>query len=584
MSSPLFRKLLFTTVGLIAATVLLLDYFITGLVSDRETQTVQHRLESEARILAVEIASGLVPPVDQALARMEQRSRARITIIGRNGAVFADSQHDAATMENHASRPEVLQALSGKTGAAVRQSATIGRDLCYVALPPERAPFGDFILRLAVPLEEIRQSVSAIRKRLYGISLLTALAAMVTAYLFSARFTGRVNALQQFSGRLSEGHFPASLTDPASDELGQLAKSLNRMATRLHEAMDRLSLESSNRDAILRAMVEGVLALDKQLRVTFCNEAFLRIAGAGETAPIGQSLVSVVRDPELSRIVEQAISKGATVRKRLLLSGDRSFEVTAGPLAGGAGVLVLFYEVTALERLERMRRDLVANVSHELRTPLTAIQGCAETLLDGAIEHPDHSRRFVEIIRSHSERLGNIASDLLVLSEIETGSERRPPELVSVPDAIQAAVNTVEPHARDRNIDLRLNAIPPANIRGYRVRLEQALVNLLDNAIKFNRPGGFVQAEAHVEGRWVRISVADNGVGIPALDQPRVFERFYRVDKSRSREVGGTGLGLAIVKHAAESMGGRVTLESAVGRGSKFSLHLPLAPAGPDQA
>ncbi len=265
---------------------------------------------------------------------------------------------------------------------------------------------------------------------------------------------------------------------------------------------------------------------------------------------------------------------------QLAAAEGRTFEVQAAPLElrSGRGAIAILHDVTDLERLERVRRDFVANVSHELRTPLAAIQGYAETLLDGGLEDQEHNRRFIEIIKAHSVRLNNIAADLLALSELESGDPAPAPERVSVQDAVEAAIAAVESEAVLRKVQVHRTLPPGEYVSGRKMRVEQVLVNLLDNAVKFNRPGGEVWIEAaRLEGGKVRISVADSGIGIPSEDLPRIFERFYRVDRARSRAAGGTGLGLSIVKHAVERMGGSITAESQLGKGSKFTVTLPAA-------
>ena len=281
-------------------------------------------------------------------------------------------------------------------------------------------------------------------------------------------------------------------------------------------------------------------------------------------------------------MLSRVLVTGQLQKQRLQLAAadGRSFEVQAAPLEARArrGVIAILHDITDLERLERVRRDFVANVSHELRTPLAAIHGYAETLLRGALEDKENNRKFVEIIQAHAVRLNNIAADLLVLSELESGERLPPSERIPVREAIEAALRSVEPEARIRAVTVRRGEITAESVSGQRIRLEQAMVNLLDNAIKFNKPGGEVRIEAppSAEGK-IRICVADNGIGIPSDDLPRVFERFYRVDKARSREVGGTGLGLSIVKHVVERMGGSVAVESELGKGSNFMIELPAA-------
>jgi two-component system phosphate regulon sensor histidine kinase PhoR len=368
-------------------------------------------------------------------------------------------------------------------------------------------------------------------------------------------------------------------SNPSRDELEALERSLRRLAPYIRELTQRIGLENARRENILGSMAEGVLSVDSDLRVIFCNKLFAQTVGATYPVPEQTPLLEVTRDPALVEIIKQVLVSGARGEHRLTLSaaGDHTFDVYAAPLAGSArqGAIAVLHDMTHLERLERVRRDFVANVSHELRTPLASIRGYAETLLEGALEDRENNRKFVEIILSQAIRLNNIASDLLALSEIESNALRPEPHPVSLRSALETALRTVESVARLHEVRLLWGELPDVQVLGRELRLEQALSNLLDNAVKFNRPNGEVRLDALVEDRWAIVTVADTGIGISSQDLPRIFERFYRADKARSRETGGTGLGLAIVRHAVEQMGGEVSVESEFGRGSRFSIRLP---------
>ncbi len=349
-------------------------------------------------------------------------------------------------------------------------------------------------------------------------------------------------------------------------------------AERLQEAVNKLQRESSRLEAILGSMVEGVVAVDPQLHITFLNRAFAAAMEVKLPLSPGTPLVHVVRDHELRDMFYAVFASGEPIQRRLVLSalGARTFAVQVTPLAGGAerGAIGMFYDITDIERLERIRKDFVANVSHELRTPLAAISGYAETLMEGALEDSGNSRRFVEIILNKARQLANIVSDLLVLSTLE-GGKAPLPQPVSLRSIVESAMRTVEPVAKARGVKLFFNGEHDIEVLGYEVRLEQVLVNLLDNAVKFNRPDGEVRVEMISEPDRAVVKVSDTGLGIPSRELPRIFERFYRVDKARSRATGGTGLGLAIVKHAVEQMGGDVSVESRLGQGTTFTVILP---------
>jgi two-component system phosphate regulon sensor histidine kinase PhoR len=365
---------------------------------------------------------------------------------------------------------------------------------------------------------------------------------------------------------------------PVSDEMSALASSLQLSARQVRVMVETLQRESSRLEAILSSMVEAVVAVDPLLRITFVNRAFAELMGM--TLPIvpGIPLVQVARDHALLDMCTKVLAAGESQQRRLVLAaaGARSFEVQLAPLAGdpNRGAIVMLYDVTDMERLERIRKDFVANVSHELRTPLAAVTGYAETLLEGALDDHENGRKFVEIILSKARQLNNIVADLLVLSTLEGGKPPLP-EPISLRDSIESALRTVEPVARTRGVRLVCGPFDDLNVLGHEIRLEQVFVNLLDNAIKFNRPDGEVRVDVARAPESALVSVKDTGLGIPSRDLPRIFERFYRVDKARSRATGGTGLGLAIVKHAVEQMGGSVSVESRLGQGSVFTIALP---------
>lgn len=580
--SPIFRKLLASAFLLIAVTLVVLDFYLTRFTSRREVQSVEQRLEAEARILKTEVAEVPLPRLEDWAHQASQRAGARVTIISPQGGVLADSHHDPETMENHANRPEIQAAYRSGVGSSIRHSATLNRDLCYLALRLDYRGEAGNVLRLALPLEDVDSSIAAVRWRILCASLAAALVALVIAYFFSQSFTQRIARLRAFAEGLVRERFSQTPLPAADDELGALGRSLNSTASQLRDLVDRLSVESAQREAILASMVEGVLAVDNSLRITFANESFARAVGAPNPIPAKLPLVELVRAPELREILTRVLAGGEFVKRRLQLPGaaERIFEVQAAPLTSGAarGAIAILHDITDLERLERVRKDFVANVSHELRTPLTAIRGYAETLLEGALEDDENNRRFLEIIKAHAIRLNNIASDLLTLSELESGKVRPGPEPVSVRVALESALRTVEAEARVRGVTMICGRVEDAQVLGDRVQIEQALVNLLDNAVKFNRPSGEVLVEVTrpANGK-ISISITDTGIGIPHDDLPRIFERFYRVDKARSREVGGTGLGLSIVKHIVERLNGTVTVDSQLGKGSTFTLLLPAA-------
>ncbi len=367
------------------------------------------------------------------------------------------------------------------------------------------------------------------------------------------------------------------------DELEALDRSLLRMAGQTRVLVERAKVEAARREAILASMAEGVLAVDERLRVTFCNQALARLAGTRMPSS-GMPLIELVRDTTLQETLAEVIRTGQPATRHLQIpaANGRSFELLAAPLISGnkpgdkPGAIAILHDITDLERLENVRKDFVANVSHEFRTPLAAIAGYSEPLLDGAIDDQENNRRFLEIIRSNAIRLNSIAADLLTLSELQGGAGPQNTEPVPVEEAIDSALSTIAAEAALRGVAIEKGPIDNVVVLGSRYRLEQALVNLLANAVKFNRPSGQVRVETRRNGTSIGILVSDTGTGIPSRDLPRIFERFYRVDKARSRQVGGTGLGLSIVKHIVERMNGHVSATSQLGKGTVFTITLPL--------
>ncbi|MGB6431950.1 MAG: ATP-binding protein [Candidatus Acidiferrales bacterium] len=411
---------------------------------------------------------------------------------------------------------------------------------------------------------------------------------LLSAQLFSAR----VERLKELSERMSEGDFRTLPSDPAGDSLAELRGTLNRTAQRLERSMGALEEERNRSGAILASMAEGVAVIDAQERMVFCNQAFRRIFALGMAPCEGRAMIELVREPELLTIVRRALA-GTAPDAGELERGTvhrQSFRVTASPLQAGdtAGAALVLHDITDLRRLERVRRDFVANVSHEFKTPLTAIQGFAETLLGGALEDQTNNRRFLEIIRAHAARLARLTDDLLELARIEAGRIELDRREVSLAEIIEACADTTRPRVEHGNLELELRV--PADlpdVSGDPRRLREILQNLLDNAAQYTPGGGRIWIEARVKNSGddgaagaapsVIVTVGDTGIGIPHSDQQRIFERFYRVDAARSREAGGTGLGLAITKHLIELHGGRIWVESEVGQGSKFNFSVPIS-------
>jgi two-component system, OmpR family, phosphate regulon sensor histidine kinase PhoR len=442
------------------------------------------------------------------------------------------------------------------------------------------------------PLDQAARDALLVQFRLQLFLVSFVIVALgAAAYLFfSMRLANRVEKLQEFSGRLGTGEFRPLLLDGPRDELARIAEALNASATRLDRTMRVLSGERDRSGAILRSMVEGVGVIDAQERLVFWNSAFAEIlnisAGAGEGRPV----IEVIRNTKVLKLIRRAL-KGEESLQDDITTGIvqlRMFAVTAAPVratdSGSGSVIdqppsggvVVLHDVTELRRLERVRQDFVANVSHEFKTPLTAIQGFAETLLGGAIEDDKNNRRFLEIIRDHAAQLARVTNDLLKLARIEAGKLEVQLGPVNFTEVVDACVETTQLRAGRKGIEFEAELpVDLPMVRGDARLLREVLQNLLDNAVQYTPKGGRVGVRCEAGSKDVTVSVVDTGIGIPLADQERIFERFYRVDAARSREEGGTGLGLSIARHIVETLGGKLWVESEVGRGSRFSFSIP---------
>lgn len=594
MKIRLFWKLGLSYLVLLLAVLLAIDLYSSRVLRRDYLRTAEAQLGSLTRL-----TQSRPPRVDDSAglaswAAWMAQSGARVTVIATDGRVLADSARDPETMENHANRPEFQQAMANGEGESVRHSHTLDRDLVYHAIRFQPAAGPPVVIRLAVPLAQIDQALGDIRQRLWTASLLILLLGGVISLLLSRAFSARIERLKRFAGRVALGDFQPLPPDHSGDELADLARALNDTATRLSQTIRSLTDERNRSAAILRSMAEGVAVIDAQERIIFCNRAFCEILDLDPLRCEGHRLLEAVRQWDLVAVIRKALAGQQALQSEVSVGTlrPRSFSVTAAPVpaptagqaqaefAGqGQGAVVVLHDISELRRLERVRRDFVANVSHEFKTPLTAIQGFAETLLAGALEDRRNSRRFLEIIRDHASRLGRLTDDLLKLSLIEAGKLELDIQPIALADLVAACVETSRFQANQKQLVLDVECpsqLP--RVKGDAGRLREVLQNLLDNAVQYTPTGGRILVSAALQDQRMVITVADTGIGIPEAEQGRIFERFYRVDAARSREAGGTGLGLAIARHIVEAHGGRIWVESTVGQGSKFHFSIPLVP------
>lgn len=556
---------------LLLAVVFLLFSFST--IKKYYVDTLARDLENLGRTLDVRIFDFLdqnrLAGLEAFLQEHGKKIGARLTIIDPQGIVKADSERDPAGMEGHRFRPEISEALEGRVGRSLRYSSTLKTRMLYVALPLDRSNRVEGVLRLSLFVRDIDVLLGAIKRdigRAVGIIILLSLAG---AFLFSRNLTRPMRELVRASRQVAAGDFSARVRVRRSEEWKDLATSFNAMTSEVKTLFENLKKRKEELDNIMASMQEGLLVLDRAGKITLGNKSAKDLIG--QEALEGKHFWEVVRLTPFVDLVRR-VKEEKDSRAEVVLFGDRSIHCRAAFLPIEEGAVVTFTDITETENLARIKKEFVLNVSHELRTPLTAIKGYAETL---EAQADDRARSHVETIIRHADRLIRIVEDLISLATLEEKGVAFEAEMVSLKDIAKNVIRILEPRAKEKNLALRLEAdedLPP--LQGDPYRLEQMLINLIDNAVKYTEKDG-IQVCLKKESRGVAIEVVDSGIGIPAEEQGRVFERFYVVDKSRSRQAGGTGLGLSIVKHIVQLHGGRIELKSAPGVGSTFRIFLP---------
>jgi two-component system, OmpR family, phosphate regulon sensor histidine kinase PhoR len=522
--------------------------------------------------------------VQERIRALGNKTNTRFTIIKADGTVLADSKEDPNTMDNHANRPEILLARSHGYGTTTRFSNTIDTKMMYFATSvyTEEVLLG--YVRTSLPLSMIDSRLSRVRAIvLFGMGV-SIFVALLLGFFIARGFARPLTAMTEIAESISGGNYDQRVSIDRKDEIGSLAKSLNKMARSSRERMETIARDKNKLLAILAGMVEGVVAVDKNETIIHMNEAAARILGLSSQECIDQRVWETIRSQDLCHIFSVTLNEETEIRKKLRIvtgSPDQIVEVHASPFrdAGGelVGAVAVLYDVSELERLETIRRDFIANVSHELKTPITAIRGLVETLISDEEMSPEIHNRFLLKTMDQTIRLSTIVTDLLALSRLESVGIDLIREPIDLRELVNNSMQALLPASEDKSIEVE-SRIPdePIEVLGDKEALSQSINNLLDNAIKYNSRNGNVWLRLHKEDGNAVIIIRDTGIGIEPLEQHRIFERFYRVDKARSRQLGGTGLGLSIVKHTILAHGGQLSVESTPGAGSTFHISLPL--------
>ncbi len=512
------------------------------------------------------------PDLERFLTEKGRQINTRLTVINPEGIVLAESEKDPATMESHRFRPEVYDALQGRFGHSLRYSSTVKQDMLYVALPIERGGRIEGALRLSLFVSDIDILLGALRGDMARAGIAILFLALLGALVFSRNLTRPIREMVRASRRVEAGDFEARVRIRNRDEWRELAQTFNSMTGELKRLFADLRKRKEEIDNIISSMDEGILVMDRNDKILLSNETSSRLVG--QTSMEGKHYWEVVRTTPFVELVRKVKDDKKSSLAEIVF-GQRNVLCRASYLASQDGVVATFHDITEIQNLAQMKKDFVLNVSHELRTPLTAIRGYAETL--GA-EVDDKNKPYAATILKHTDRLIRIVEDLLTLATLEEKGAGLEVETVDLAALTENILRIFEPRARDKNISLRLTADSQLPIiKGDPFRLEQMLVNLIDNAIKYTEKGQVEVGLKGEEGSLI-LQVSDSGIGIPLEDQSRIFERFYVVDKSRSRKLGGTGLGLSIVKHIVLLHGGKIHLESTPGVGTTFTIMLPQSP------
>ncbi len=572
MRKRIFFKLLAAFLVVIAAATIILDFTIRSAWERSLSAQIESSMQEKTRLFAARVTADHVTPIQQLVEEAGKAADTRATVIRTDGTVLADNEAQAAEMENHATRPEFIEALQhGRLGMSRRWSHTLHVDFLYVA-----APMPGGAVRMAYPLSAIQETSRAIRRTLFHASLLAVLAAIFLSAVAARSVARRLQQIVAFAERVAAGDLAARVTDYGSDEISQVASALDVTARKLQQSFAAVEDSRNQLETLLNSMEDGVIAVSAEQKVQWANGVMRRLV-KGAVRPQAP-VVETVRDPEFLHVIEDALQKRAARTGRAgSVAPGKVFQVTAAPMLGG-GVVVVLHDLTDVERVEKTRRDFIANVSHELRTPLTSIQGYAETLLDGGAG-TQQAREFLEIIQKNAARMTRLTEDLLTLARVESGEKEFAFVNVPASQLLQETLQSFREIARSRGIELAIESSTERSVTADLDAIQQVLANLVDNALKYGGSGGQVLLGARETDGSVEFYVRDLGPGIASEHLPRLFERFYRVDKARSRESGGTGLGLAIAKHIMLAHGGSIRAESRLGHGATFYFVLPAAQA-----
>lgn len=582
----LFTKLYLPYIVLIPAILLVFGIVLSHSFKSFYLDQTANELTRVASIIKDEVTHRNIDSLqyNSTFSNYENLTGIRITLVKYDGKVIADSKANSSSMDNHGDREEIKEAKTGKRGISVRKSPTLDVEFMYVALPifDEQGKV-QLIIRVSATIEHLNTEFRTINFKITIFLIFLYLAILISGYIFSKRIVKPLEKIETGAEKFSKGDFSEKIYSTDIKEYSILSEYLNKMAEQINENMEIILQQNNLRNSILESMKEGVVAVDDNMKIIFINSEASKILEIENDSAKGKIVQEVIRIYEIHKFIEEVLKSNESLEKNIIIQKEKdiNLQLTGAILESSdgkpMGVIMVINDITNIFTLDTMKKDFVANVSHELKTPITSIKGFLETLLSGSIDDKENAVKFLNIISKNTDRLNDIIDDLLLLSKVEQIKDARylKFEDKNVSEIIKTAVENLSHKAEIKGIRLNLvcdeGLIFPLNSN----LIEQAIINLIDNSIKYCANNSEINVSAVIFEKALNITVADNGIGIPKEDIPRLFERFYRVDKARTREEGGTGLGLSIVKHICFVHNGTVEVESEVNKGSKFTIKIP---------
>ena len=571
-----------TIIAVIAVSVLISLYFRTFHVEKMSNDLLKRAMLINDNIYD-DFISGDYATLDSLCKVLGAKLLTRITVILPLGRVICDTEEDPAAMDNHSDRPEIIEALRGKNGQSIRYSYTLDMDMLYIAIPSVKDNRVEYVLRTSVPLISIRNTLSLVYGKIAEIAILLIVIIAIISLILSRRISRPIRELKNGAERFAGGEFERKIYTIGGHEISMLADSMNKMADDLDKRIKQLSLQKNEQEAILSSMTEGVIAIDNDEKILSYNLAVEKMLNFGRDSR-GKSIREAVINSDFLNFAARTLSANRNIEEEIPIYNhdERNFKVQGTSLLDSngqkIGALIVLNDITKIRKLEKIRKDFVSNVSHELRTPITSIKGYLETALDEHLLSGENVQKFLNTALKQVDRLNNIIEDLLSLSRIEQAEKENflDQQPVFIKDILEFAIQSCQLSANEKEISVTLSCPENLQVNVQSQLFEQAVVNLLENAINYSGSKSEVKIEASSEDNNVVVKVVDHGIGIEKRHHDRIFERFYRVDKARSRSTGGTGLGLAIVKHIIQAQGGTVSVESVPGQGSTFIIKLPV--------